>query len=154
MPLFSISQLVSRSAVSKPATRLYGSDPEVEKLKFDGTRGHIKFVINSCNFCTLCAKKCPTDAIVVEREAKTWTIDRRKCILCGACVEGCRKSCLTCENESAPPFDDTMWRFYDENTEMGQDPIFGNVGVVKPADESCETEKGCETDKQKDEEKK
>ena len=141
MPLFSITRLVSRSALSKPATRLYGSDPEVAKQKFDGTRGHIQFMVNSCTFCTLCAKKCPTDAIVVERENKTWTIDRRKCILCGACVEGCRKSCLTCENEAAPPFDDAMWRFYDENTELGQDPLFGNVGVARVPDECCETEK-------------
>ena len=42
-----------------------------------------------CKGCTLCAKKCPTEAISGERKA-VHTIDQSKCIKCGACVDSCK----------------------------------------------------------------
>ena len=42
-----------------------------------------------CRGCTLCAKKCPADAIVGEVKS-AHEIDRNKCIKCGSCVSVCR----------------------------------------------------------------
>lgn len=100
MANWSISRLVARSAISAPATRRY---PSTRREPFAATRGHVRFVDDTCVFCNLCAKVCPTDAIVVNRKEKRWEIDRRRCILCGACTASCRKGCLFLENAPAPP---------------------------------------------------
>jgi formate hydrogenlyase subunit 6/NADH:ubiquinone oxidoreductase subunit I len=100
MSFFSIGKLITRSAVSKPATRLY--PVEVRDI-FEHTRGRIDIDIDTCVFCNICAKKCPTDAILVTRKEKTWQIDHLSCILCGHCVEVCPKHCLTQKNTAAPP---------------------------------------------------
>ncbi len=48
-----------------------------------------------CVYCTLCAKKCPQEAIQVERASKTWKLDAEKCVGCGLCAASCPKKCLT-----------------------------------------------------------
>ena len=50
---------------------------------------------DSCVYCTLCAKKCPAEAITVDRENKTWAVDEEKCIKCGVCVEKCPQKSLS-----------------------------------------------------------
>ena len=47
-----------------------------------------------CVYCTLCAKKCPVQAITVDRTAKTWTLDEDKCIACGTRAQTCPKNCI------------------------------------------------------------
>lgn len=94
MPLFHMSFDALRNLFSKPATRLY----PVEKRAFPaGTRGRLTINMETCILCGICQKKCPTDAIRVEREAKRWSIDRLGCISCGYCVEACPKDCLAQE---------------------------------------------------------
>jgi NADH:ubiquinone oxidoreductase subunit F (NADH-binding)/(2Fe-2S) ferredoxin/Pyruvate/2-oxoacid:ferredoxin oxidoreductase delta subunit len=44
---------------------------------------------NSCTGCTLCAKKCPTQAIVGEKKKVHYIVDE-KCIRCGTCNDVCR----------------------------------------------------------------
>ncbi|MGM0607839.1 MAG: NADH-ubiquinone oxidoreductase-F iron-sulfur binding region domain-containing protein [Candidatus Muiribacteriota bacterium] len=54
------------------------------------------FEINpqKCKGCSLCAKKCPVDAI--EGEIKnTLVINTEKCIKCGACIEACKFDAIT-----------------------------------------------------------
>jgi len=58
------------------------------------TRGRIEIEIEDCIFCGICARKCPTDALVVDRDAKSWAIARMGCIQCSCCVEVCPKDCL------------------------------------------------------------
>lgn len=48
-----------------------------------------------CVFCTLCAKKCPQEAITVDRPNKIWTLDKEKCVSCGICAESCPKKSIT-----------------------------------------------------------
>lgn len=48
-----------------------------------------------CVFCTLCAKKCPQEAITVDRPNKLWTLDKEKCVSCGICAESCPKKSIT-----------------------------------------------------------
>ena len=52
---------------------------------------------NKCVYCTLCAKKCPQQAIMVDRAAKTWALDAEACVGCGLCAASCPKKCLTME---------------------------------------------------------
>lgn len=47
-----------------------------------------------CVYCTLCARKCPQEAISVDRTAKTWRLDVEKCVGCGICASSCPKKCL------------------------------------------------------------
>ena len=92
MASFNIFKIVTGWAVKKPATRLY---PFEKRASFLHTRGSIEIDIAKCSMCTLCQKKCPTDAIVVKRQEKIWEIDRLRCISCSACVDACPKKCLT-----------------------------------------------------------
>lgn len=95
-----IAELVLRNARHKPATRLY---PRERRTPFPRTRGQIAFRIDDCDFCTICAHKCPTQAIVVHRTEKTWAIDHGRCILCSNCIEGCPNGCITLRNDPHPP---------------------------------------------------
>lgn len=49
----------------------------------------------TCVYCTLCAKKCPQEAITVDRAEKTWKLDESKCVECGTCVTACPKKAIT-----------------------------------------------------------
>ena len=49
---------------------------------------------SKCVYCTICAKKCPADALSVDRAAKTWTLDEEKCVACGTCAGACPKKCI------------------------------------------------------------
>ena len=92
MSAFSFSKTVLHNLFSKPATRMY---PQVARVYPERTRGQIGINIDDCIFCGICSKKCPTGAIAVSRETKSWTIKRFGCIQCGECVGVCPKKCLT-----------------------------------------------------------
>ena len=83
-----------------PFTRRY---PKVAREPFAGSRGQLVIDANACIYCTLCAKRCPSNALAVSREAKTWTFDPYRCIVCGYCVEACPKKCLSMRNEHFKP---------------------------------------------------
>ncbi len=36
----------------------------------------------------------PVRAIVISKEAKTWQIDRLRCVVCNSCVDTCPVKCL------------------------------------------------------------
>ena len=94
-----IAKVVTRSALSRPATRLY---PFEKRPFFKNTRGSISIEIDKCIFCGICQKKCPTQAITVTKASKDWQINRLRCIACNACVEACPKKCLAMENAYSP----------------------------------------------------
>lgn len=100
MAFFSFASFVARALVTKPTTRLY---PFTKRAPYAATRGHVVINISDCNFCTLCAKRCPTDAIEVDRGNRIWRIDRLRCIQCRACVDACNKKSLTLDNQYSPP---------------------------------------------------
>lgn len=93
------SRTALKNLRSRPATLMY---PKKKRAFFERTRGHIERLDN-CVLCGLCAKKCPTSAITVDRQGKQWSIDRFKCIQCGSCVESCNKRSLVMRNEYTPP---------------------------------------------------
>jgi ech hydrogenase subunit F len=81
-----------RNLVSRPATRLY---PTEVRPRFAGARGTIEFDVETCNFCMLCARRCPAVAITASRDDRYWAIEQLTCIACGVCVEVCNKKSLS-----------------------------------------------------------
>lgn len=48
-----------------------------------------KIDVDKCSGCTICAKKCPTDAIIGARKTPHFIVED-KCIGCGTCAEVCK----------------------------------------------------------------
>ena len=92
MQVFTIAGMIMRSLFGKPATLMY---PAVPRDYVAGSRGHIEIAIEDCIFCGLCQRKCPADAITVDRAAREWEIERLRCVSCSSCSEACPKHCLT-----------------------------------------------------------
>ena len=91
MSYFGMSKLAMRWALTKPPTTPYPFEP---RKVIAGSRGQLVFTKDNCIYCNICAKKCPTSALLVNRVQKKWVIDRLRCINCGYCVEVCPKKCL------------------------------------------------------------
>ena len=49
---------------------------------------------SKCIYCTLCAKKCPQEAIIVDRKTKTWELNADDCVCCGTCQSACPKDAI------------------------------------------------------------
>ncbi|MDO4573354.1 MAG: 4Fe-4S binding protein, partial [Clostridia bacterium] len=80
----------------KPAEPKAGAAEKAEEAPAPAPRGDGKPVSdpNKCIYCTICAKKCPAEALTVDRASKTWALDEDKCIACGNCAEVCPKKCI------------------------------------------------------------
>ena len=91
MGCFEMSKLALKWALTKPPTTRYPFEP---RNPIAGSRGQLVFTRDNCVYCNICAKKCPTDALLVNRAQKKWAIDRLRCITCGYCVEACPKKSL------------------------------------------------------------
>jgi len=100
MSIMKFSKVVLKNLFSEPATRMY---PFKKREFFLRTRGHIDIEVDKCIFCGICVKKCPTNAINVEKNKKLWAIERLRCIQCSACVDNCPKKCLHMKNEYTAP---------------------------------------------------
>lgn len=95
--MFDMFKVITKNFFSKPTTRLYPVNPE--RKPFERSRGRIIFNPDNCMLCSLCAKKCPADAITVDRNAGKWELNSFRCIICGECVNSCPKKCITMSNE-------------------------------------------------------
>jgi len=91
MAYFEMSRLALKWAFAKPPTSRY---PFAPRLAIPGSRGQLVFTKDNCVYCNVCAKKCPTGALLVNRAQKQWAIDRLRCVTCGYCVEVCPKKSL------------------------------------------------------------
>lgn len=87
--------VVLKNFINRPVTRLY---PKSDREPFERTRGRIYFVDDNCIYCGICQRKCPADAIKVDRPGTTWELDAFRCIICGECVSSCPKKCISLQN--------------------------------------------------------
>ena len=102
VPVLDMLKTVARSMFSRPACKMY---PVKKQVLYKNTRGHVEVDPAKCILCMLCMKRCPVEALVVDREKATWQIDRLKCITCGLCVEVCPTQALSMANTYIPPSD-------------------------------------------------
>ena len=123
MAAFKIGKVLLRSLFSQPATLMYPVKPA--KIT-DATRGHMTINIDNCIFCGLCQKKCPTNAITVDRNERTWSIQRMKCIQCNACAASCKKDALLMDPHYTAP-----------NTVKVIDTVQGAPKEEKPKEEKA-----------------
>lgn len=90
--MFDMFGNIMKNLFSKPATRMY---PFEKREAFKDSRGQVGGIeIDKCIFCGICARKCPADAITVDKNEKSWVIDRFKCVICGECAVVCPKKCI------------------------------------------------------------
>jgi formate hydrogenlyase subunit 6/NADH:ubiquinone oxidoreductase subunit I len=100
MGYFEMARLALKWAVAKPPTSRYPFEP---RRPLPGSRGQLVFTKDNCVYCSVCSKKCPTGALLVNRAQKKWAIDRLRCIHCGYCVEVCPKKSLELTGAHAKP---------------------------------------------------
>lgn len=113
----------------KPVTR-------TETNEFtDRTRGSVTIDIDTCLFCGMCAKKCPSDAITVDRASKTWSIERMGCVQCSNCVNSCPKKCLHMDRHYTAPSDSKTADTFKGKVEEEKPAASG--GEVKFNAENC-----------------
>jgi formate hydrogenlyase subunit 6/NADH:ubiquinone oxidoreductase subunit I len=91
MGSFHLAGMSLRNFFRKPATKMY---PVVAPAYTSRTKGQVVIDIETCILCGICAKKCPSLAIRVDKPARTWSIDPFACIQCNSCVRDCPKDSL------------------------------------------------------------
>lgn len=91
---------VLRNFFGRSAVRLY---PYEAREPFSRARQGLYNNISECIFCSMCARKCPSDCITVDKDAGLWTHDPAACVYCGDCVDACPTNCLAQETTHLPP---------------------------------------------------
>ena len=99
MGVFKLGKMTFGSLFKKPETVLY---PVQTKPQPKGLKGHIALDAQACILCGMCDRNCATNCITVDKQARTWAIDRFQCIQCGYCITVCPKKCLTMDPNYAP----------------------------------------------------
>ena len=97
--MFDMLGNILKNVFSKPATRMY---PMEKRETYKDVRGQIGIEVDNCIFCGICSKKCPSSAINVNKNEKSWEIDHYKCIICNVCKEVCPKKCILSGKEYRP----------------------------------------------------
>lgn len=94
--LLNMTKTILKNLFTKPETIDF---PKKQRDAFGSARGHIDIQIDECIFCGICSKKCPASAINVNKEQKSWEIDRYKCVTCDYCREVCPKKCIVLKTD-------------------------------------------------------
>lgn len=90
---------ILRNLFSKPATRLY---PTSRREPFPDVRGELVNTIETCIFCGICAMKCPSQCLRVDK-AGAWEYNPFACVYCGICVETCPTQSLSMKTQHQSP---------------------------------------------------
>jgi len=91
---------VVKNLLKKPATRGY---PFTVREPFPNYRGELTIAVEECIFCGMCARKCPSQCITVDKKAATWQCDPHACVYCGLCVDHCPTKCLSMKDVHRAP---------------------------------------------------
>lgn len=100
MVFFEMVKTALRTVLQRPVTILY---PAQAAKKTPLSRGHVVFDGSRCISCSICQRKCPSQAIVLNKEAKSWQIDRFRCVVCSSCVDTCPSKCLSMDTQYTAP---------------------------------------------------
>lgn len=136
MSLFQNLKAVAKNLAGKPATLMYPYKPA---KKFKSTRGRVENDIDKCIFCGTCMRKCPCVAICVDRNARTWEIDRFRCVSCNCCVEVCPVKCLRMENDYPAPTSEPGMKVLMKSSKPAPAPL---APAQKPSPIPPEAKKG------------
>ncbi|MDO4859453.1 MAG: 4Fe-4S dicluster domain-containing protein [Bacillota bacterium] len=138
MATFKIGRLVMKSLFKKPATLMY---PVIAREWQERTRGAVAINPEDCIGCGMCQRKCPTNAITVDRNAGTWEIQRMQCIQCAHCTEDCPKKCLSMDPKYTAPGTEKVIDTFEIPTKKpaaaGDDAKADGGGKVKCNTEEC-----------------
>lgn len=89
--MFKMTPGILKNLMTEKATRLY---PFEVRSPYDAVRGELTNDPEKCNYCGICAAKCPSQCIVVDKKTATWECAAFSCLFCGICVEACPKKSL------------------------------------------------------------
>lgn len=92
---------VVRNLFGGPATRMY---PVTVREPFARARGHIVLNEDLCNQCGTCARRCPANALDLNKEKKEWILYPDRCIICEVCAEACPKDAINVLPKWRAPF--------------------------------------------------
>ena len=98
--MFNMTPNILRNFLSKRATRRYPLDV---REPFETNRGELVNEIDQCTFCGVCAVKCPSQCITVDKKTATWRCDPFSCVYCGVCVDACKAKSLRLNNRYRLP---------------------------------------------------
>lgn len=90
--MFKMTPTILKNLVTEKATRLY---PLEVRAPYENARGELVNDREKCNFCGVCAAKCPSQCITVDKKNATWECRVFSCLFCGVCVDACPKKSLT-----------------------------------------------------------
>jgi ech hydrogenase subunit F len=90
--MFKMTANILRNLMVKKSTRRY---PFEVREPFELVRGELVNDMEKCNLCGVCAAKCPSQCITVDKKAFTWSCDPFACIFCGVCVDACPAKSLS-----------------------------------------------------------
>jgi ech hydrogenase subunit F len=100
MAFFEMVKTALRTVLQRPVTILYPAQAAKKTLL---SRGHVVFDGSKCISCSICQRKCPSQAIMLNKEAKSWQIDRFRCVVCNSCVDTCPSKCLSMDPQYTAP---------------------------------------------------
>ena len=98
--MFNMTPTILRNFLGDRATRRY---PHMIRPSFENARGAIHNDIHICTFCGVCAAKCPSQCISVDKKAAAWSYNPSACVCCGVCVESCTSGSLQQERDYRKP---------------------------------------------------
>ena len=135
MATFRISKYILKRLFKKPATLMY---PVVPREFQERTRGQVTIDVDNCIACGICDKKCPANAIKVDRKTRTWTIERMQCIQCAHCVMVCPKKCLGMDGQYTTP--DTTKTVHTFNIPEQKKPAAAGAATSGNGELKCDLE--------------
>lgn len=92
---------ILRNLLGGPATRMY---PVQVREPFENARGHIVINDDKCTLCSLCAMRCPSESLEINKEKNELLFYPARCIVCEVCVHACPSNAIDLLNKWHPPF--------------------------------------------------
>jgi formate hydrogenlyase subunit 6/NADH:ubiquinone oxidoreductase subunit I len=105
--------------------------PVIRNEFYPTTRGKILCDESTCNYCGLCARRCPSQAITVEKAEKTWKLDSTRCLTCNFCVTLCSKDSLSTAREYALPIVKQYDAWFFQAERIAEDVMLANQHLIE-----------------------